>query len=326
MEHTLKMKANNQQSVKSESLSVFILLFVISLGLSAFLFLKYAKNVKKVRKQNEELLLAYSVLKLDKDSMQLRLNIIQLQLEDRINENLAQADLKAELRNQLEAKKRALLLAHRHISKLLNSKEILVSADKQRSLLEARKEIDNLMQSNVTHIAEIEKAQKEYKATQVIAQQRALKISELGKQKDSLIITNKVLKNRLSKARNIQITDLNLEPIRRRKGKQEVTDKASKVELLKINFKVLGSDFIIEGTKEIIIRIIAPNGTVLTQDTRKLTDTSELYTLKNTMQYDGTEKGITYYYQHTAEYAQGRYHVELYHNDQLLDRKRFSLR
>jgi hypothetical protein len=193
-------------------------------------------------------------------------------------------------------------------------------------LLEAHKEIAALKQSNATHIAEIEKAQKEYKASQAIAQQRALKVSELGIQKDSMMIENTVLNKRLSTASNIRITGLKVEPIRRRKGEQEVIDKARKVERLKINFTVLGSDFTEQGTKEIVIRIIAPNGTVLTQNTRKLTDTSDLYTLKNKMHYDGTEKRITYYYQHPAEYAKGDYRVELYHNNQSLDRKSFSLR
>ncbi len=320
------MEVNNQQPAKSKSLPVFIFLFLVSLGLSAFLFLKYAKNAKKVQDQNEELILAYSVLKLDKDSMQVRLDNIQHQLQDRINENLAHTDLKDELRKQLEDKKRALLAAHRRITKLLNGEEGVASVDKPRSLLEAHKEIAALKQSNATYITEIEQAQKEYKASQAIAQQRALKVSELGIQKDSLMIENKVLNKRLSTASSIRITGLKVEPIRRRKGEQEVIDKARKVERLKINFTVLGSDFTEQETKEIIIRIIAPNGTVLTQNTRKLTDTSDLYTLKNTMQYDGTEKGIIYYYQHPAEYAKGDYRVELYHNNQLLDRKSFSLR
>jgi hypothetical protein len=320
------MEVNNQQPIKSRSLRLFIILFLVSLGLSAFIFLKYAKNANKVQAQNEELALAYSVLQLDKDSMQVRLNIIQRQLQDRINENLAHFDLKEELRTQLEAKKRSLLAAHRRITTLINGHKGGKTAGESRQLLEAHKEITSLKQNNATYIAKIEQAQKEYKEAQAITQKHALKVGEIGVQKDSLMIANKALNKKLSTAGSIRIAGLTIEPIRRRKGEQEVIEKARKVERIKMKFTVLGGGLTEQGEQEIVVRIIAPNGTVLSKNTRRLTNTNDVYTLKNKIQYDGTEKRITYYYQHTAEYAKGSYRVELYDKNHLLDRRSFSLR
>lgn len=321
------MENNNQQSTKSKALPLFIILFLASLALSAFLFFKYAKNAKKIQEQNEELTIAYSVLQLDKDSIQERLNFVERQLQDRINENLAQADLKEELREQLEAKKRSLSAAHRRITRLLNGEEGTASSvGGPRNLAEAQKAISNLQQSNAEYMTKVEQIQKDYKAAQALAQQNALRASTLGIQKDSLVQVNTVINKKLSTASILRIAGLKVEPIRERKGEQEAVEKARKVERLKINFTTLGSELTVKEDKEIIIRIKAPNGTVLTKNTNKLTDTDELFTLKNTIEYDGTEKGITYYYQQEAEYAKGIYKVELLHNDIVLDRKSFSLR
>lgn len=321
------MEDNNQQTSKNKALPLFIILFLASLALSAFLFFKYAKNAKQVQDQKEELELAYNVLQLDKDSIQERLNLVEQQLQDRINENLAQADLKEELREQLEAKKRSLSAAHRRITRLLNGEEGAASvAAGPKNLLEAQKAISTLQQSNAEYMTKVEQIQKDYKAAQALAQQNALKASTLGVEKDSLVKVNTVINKKLSTASILRIAGLKIEPIRERKGEQEAVEKARKVERLKINFTTLGSELTEREEKEIIIRIKAPNGTILTQNTSKLTDSDELFTLKNTIEYDGTEKGITYYYQQAAAYAQGNYNVELLHNDIVLDRKSFSLR
>ena len=50
------MEDTNQTAPsKNKALPLFILLFLISLGLSAFLFFKYAKNAVTIQQQNEEL-------------------------------------------------------------------------------------------------------------------------------------------------------------------------------------------------------------------------------------------------------------------------------
>jgi len=320
------MEETNQKPAKSKALPLFIFLFLASLGLCAFLFFKYVKNAKKIEAQYEELDLAYSVLQLDKDSIQERLNMVEQQLQDRINENLAQADLKEELRNQLLAKKRSLAAAHRRISRLLNGEEGMAASGGPRNLLEAQKEISNLQQSNAQYMSQVEQIQRDYKASQMLAQQNALKASNLGLEKDSLVKVNTVISKKLSTASILRIASLNIDPIRERKGEQQTVDKARKVERLKISFNVLASDLTEKEDKELTIRILAPNGAVLTKNTQKLTDSDELYSLKKSIAYDGSQKGITYYYEQDAEYAKGNYSVELLHNEQLLDRKSFSLR
>jgi len=158
------MEDTNQAAPsKNKALPLFILLFLISLGLSAFLFFKYAKNAVTIQQQNEELKLSYEMLQLDQDSISKKLAIVEQQLQNRINEILAQEDLKEDLRQQLLEKSKALAAARSKIQRLIHSKEgIAASSGGPRNLLEAINQIKQLQDSNATYLANTEDIQRKY--------------------------------------------------------------------------------------------------------------------------------------------------------------------
>ncbi|MDA8886844.1 hypothetical protein N9I68_04630, partial [Bacteroidia bacterium] len=277
--------------------------------------------------KNEELTLAYQTLNLKADSLQLELNFALQQLQDKINENLAQIDLKDDLRKQLEAKKSALSTAYRRIRRLIaQGGNGSSSGGSSKSLLAAKNEITVLKQKNTEYIAKVERAQKEYVLAKNLADQNGSLASKFMDKSDSLHSINTVLETKLAGASVLSIAGLSIQPIRERKGKQEIIEKANKVERIKLNFSVLASELTTKEKKELTIRIIEPSGAVLTEDTDKLTDSDELYSLLESLTYDGTEKGVTFYYDQEAAYKKGKHRVEIYHDDKLLDRGSFSLR
>lgn len=75
-----------------------------------------------------------------------------------------------------------------------------------------------------------------------------------------------------------------------------------------------------------MVRIISPNGSVLTQNTSELTASKDLYSLQESITYDGTEKGVALYYDQEAAYTDGAYTAEIWHAGQMINRNRFSLR
>ena len=193
-------------------------------------------------------------------------------------------------------------------------------------MLEAKNQIATLQQANTAYITKVEQAQKDYAAAKSLAQDYGTKAADYKEDNDSLVEVNTVLEKKLSTASIIRIAGLKAAPVRERKGRLETTEKANKVERLKLSFSVLASELTEKEEKEIIIRILAPNGTVLTENTSKLSDTEDLVSLTEKITYDGTEKGVTYYYDQEADYAKGLHKVELFHNEKLLDRTTFSLR
>jgi hypothetical protein len=311
---------------KNKALPLFILLFLASLALCAFLFFKYAKNAATLQDQNEELVLAYESLNLSKDSIENNLAITEQKLQDRISEILAQEDLKQDLRRQLVAKSRSLAAARSKIAKLISGQDGSSSPNGPKNLLEAQNQIKQLEKSNKSYITKVEETQKNYVAAKADADKNKALAIGLKKIQDSISSENLLLSNKLEAANLLRVIGFSVAPMREKRGKTEITDKASKVERIKFTFVVQGSTLIEKGQKAIIIRILSPNGTVLTKNTNKLTDSEDLFSLDESITYDGTEKGVTLYYNQEAEYGQGSYTAELWHEGTILDRKKFSLR
>ena len=247
-------------------------------------------------------------------------------IQNKINENLAQEDLKEDLRSQLISQQSALASARRKISKLIAGNTGSGTTGGPKNLLEAKNQIATLQKTNTENIAKIELAQKEYVVAKEIAQYNGLLALEFKDDNDSLVGINTLLEKKLSTAIILRIAGLNIITVREKRGKQEITDKASKVERLKISFSILASDLTVKEKKELTFRIVGPNKAVLTKDTKKLTDSDDLFTLKETITYDGTEKAVTYYYKQDSEYKSGAYKVELLNKGKLLDNASFSLR
>ena len=163
----------------------------------------------------------------------------------------------------------------------------------------------------------------EAQASYVQAKQKAEAFSQ---ENESLLEMAETLSTKLSVASTLRIAGFSVIPVKEKKGKQEPEDKANNVDRLKINFAVQASELTEPEEKEIVIRITSPSGAILATDNNRLQDKSELASLRETITYDGTEKGVTYYYNQEAAYEKGSYKVEVLNNNKLLDRKSFSLR
>jgi hypothetical protein len=331
---TEQPKTNDQNSTKKSSLTLFIILFIASLALSAFLFFKYAKNAAKIENQNKELSLAYDALNLHADSIQMELDKVMRQLQNEINKNLAQEDLREDLRNQLNAKKGELASAYVRIKNLINAggsnsngvaSSGSSSGGNRKNLLNAKGQIGKLVKLNYEYIDRIEQLQNDYILEKAKSDSTGYLASKLRNKNDSLKIDNLILKDKLSKANIIRISRLNVYPIREKNGVQEVVNKSKKTQRLKISFQVQASEPVEEEEKELVIRIVAPNGYVLTQYIDELSDTDDLYSMVETMTYDGSEKSMVYYYDQEAKYSPGIYQIEIYNDKKLVSQNDFYL-
>ncbi|MBT8327715.1 MAG: hypothetical protein KJP21_08325, partial [Bacteroidia bacterium] len=262
-----------EKSRKRSSLPLFIFLFLASLVLNLFLFFKYAKNGVKIQEQNKELTMLYKAANFRADSLQKELDFAVEQLQDKINENLAQSDLKEELRENYESQLQNLRSEHRRLSGIIAAGGSSGSgtSNPSKTLLLAKTEIDNLKASNSEYIAKAEEIQQQYALAKEEAETNASTAKTYRIENDSLIEITTTLNKKLSTASILRIAGLSVSPIREKKGKQEITEKASKTERLKINFSVLSSELTEKEDKELIIRIIEPNGAVLTKNTESLT-------------------------------------------------------
>ena len=92
------------------------------------------------------------------------LDIAKQELDARMTELANQGNLNSELRSQLEAKKISLDAAYTRIKNLITGEEKggIASGAEPKNLLEAKREIARLTQSNNSYMSQIEGLQKEY--------------------------------------------------------------------------------------------------------------------------------------------------------------------
>ncbi|MBM3937101.1 MAG: hypothetical protein FJ333_00400 [Sphingomonadales bacterium] len=158
-------------------------------------------------------------------------------------------------------------------------------------------------------------------------------MTQLNAEKDrsaTLESENVELKDRLDKGARPQFGALLVSGLYDKKGIMSETMKAKSVEKIRVTFDVLENPMVTQPLEEeVIIRIIDPNGGVLSTTNTKLTDKSKVTSLKNTIQFDGAlqkvkwsfpEKGLL-----TGKLMKGKYTAELWTRGLMRQKNNFTL-
>jgi len=164
----------------------------------------------------------------------------------------------------------------------------------QKNLL-FKNQIDSLFNSNANYLAQIE------------AQQEAIMVLE-GQRK--------VLGDKVNIAAEPQIGAVIVTPVYNKKGLLVPIYKSKKVEKLQIMFDVLGNQ-LTENTiqKTYFLRIIDPDGIVLSNTNNSLTSSDNVYTFKQVINFNGAAQKIKSNFVNKSAYKKGKYKVELKESD-----------
>lgn len=162
-----------------------------------------------------------------------------------------------------------------------------------------------------------------------IYEQEVAKTEELNLIKDELT-------EQVSKASVLQTYDLRAEAIQVKWGgdKEKVTDKAKRVDQIKICFTLSENPILPHGRKNMFIRIARPDKVILTpsrgDDYSFLYQGEKLqYSIKKEVNYEGLAIEMCQYWQKrnaSEEMMIGTYHVEIFAGDHVIGATSFSLR
>jgi hypothetical protein len=138
------------------------------------------------------------------------------------------------------------------------------------------------------------------------------------------------LKDRLDKGARPQFGALLVTGLYDKKGIMTETMKSKSVDKIRVTFDVLENPMVTQPLEEeVMIRIIDPNGGVLSTTNSKLTDKSKVTSLKQTIQFDGAlqkvkwsfpEKGLL-----TGKLMKGKYTAELWTRGLMRQKNNFTL-
>lgn len=141
---------------------------------------------------------------------------------------------------------------------------------------------------------------------------------------------NADLKDRVSKGAIPQYGTLLTSGIVKKGTEQIETYKSKGIEKLKITFDVLDNPLIREPVEEeVTIRIIGPEGQVLSTNNATLADKSSVYTLKQTIISDGEMHKVKWYFPSSGNISsklpKGKYTTELWSRGMMKQKNTFEL-
>ena len=286
---------------KKNRTPVFIIITALLLVAVIFFYYQGQKLEEENKRQQQEI--ATTVLQLDSISNELEIRIQTIQ------ELGGDIDTLEALKEQLEADKKQLLTDAEYQRGRISRLNDRVDGYKELLLLKDE-EIKELTIIN-------EQLTEENTTLKVEKNQLNQSIQQLEKNKEELA-------QKVAVASRLEISGIQINAINDRGKEREGGEYRNRhIEQLKIQFTVLENEIApIEG-KELLLRVIAPDGNVLFDVSRgsgsfTFENRELFYTAKQDILYDRSSQQISFLYDKGSEYAIGEHQVEVYTDDYLM--------
>ncbi|PHX77839.1 MAG: hypothetical protein CK543_00950 [Flavobacteriales bacterium] len=320
---------------------VLVILLLASLGSNTFLYLNKMKSDKELENK-------VAVMKA-KDSLQSELNRMEdslnLVIQTFQNENQTLVLKVEELEGDNNPR---VIAAMQEIYRLRREIADGISGDGASSGTADRAKKSTKVSRKAAKSgrggAEVEDLRKQLeearaKVAELMAQIEALTkekndyVAQLTAEKDrsaTLESENVELKDRLDKGARPQFGALLVTGLFDKKGVITETMKAKSIDKIRVTFDVLENPMVTQPLEEeIVIRIIDPNGGVLSTTNTKLTDKSKVNSLKNTIQFDGALQKVKWNFPDkgllTGKLMKGKYIAELWTRGLMRQKNNFTL-
>ncbi|NBP05420.1 MAG: hypothetical protein EBV15_04250 [Bacteroidetes bacterium] len=191
-----------------------------------------------------------------------------------------------------------------------------LSKEDQKKLAELKKQLE----AKQLEIADL--------MSKIAALTREVETEKAGK--IALIEENAEMRDKINKGAIPQFGALLTTGMGKKGGDQIETTKAKGSEKLRVTFDVIENPFIKEPVEEeVTIRIIGPEGEVLTSSNKGFADKSSLFSIKQTIISDGEKNVVKWYYPSSGTLAgqlkKGKYSTELWTRGLLKQKNTFEL-
>lgn len=222
--------------------------------------------------------------------------------------------------------------------------------ERAKAALEEEKKL--LQSRNSTTAAQLRDVRAKVNGYESLLKEKDMEITRLKSLSDSLYAENTTLKteqNRLAdsisnldrtiqaqsekvaiasrlKAENIKVYGIN------KRGKEREGEfRDGQVENLKVQFNLAENSVAPIESKDIMLRILDPNGNVLFDvatgsGTMMIDGREEFFTAKQEILFDNTRQQISFQYNKESDYEEGNYIVELYANDYKIGERKFTVK
>ncbi len=296
------------QPKKKDRTSLYIGIVVALLGVLIFLYYTNDKLQKEKELQQEQL--NATLLQLDSIGSELDNKILTIsQLGGEIDTLLL-------VKKQLESEKKELLTRQKQQRQLMVSLKDKVDGY-QELLLAKDEEIEQLRKINEELLSENVELKTE-------KQELNQSIQEINKAKEELA-------EKVAFASRLKVEGLKVFAVNESGREREEEFRNRHIDKLKITFSVSENKVApIEG-KDILVRIVAPDGNVIFDVTKGsgsfiYEGREQFYSAKQEILYDKSSQEVTVFYDKGSEYEEGQYQIEVYTDDYQMGKGKFVVK
>lgn len=130
----------------------------------------------------------------------------------------------------------------------------------------------------------------------------------------------------LKKGQMPNYNTLSIKPIRVRKDKLEIAEKAKNVSYLEIKLQMFSNPITDAPLRiPVKLRILMPDGAVMSKTAKTLTDKDKIFTIEELVTFSGKESKLKWDYKHNTDYQKGLYKYELISDGNLIQVGSFEL-
>jgi len=306
MEDAASKPSTETPRPKRNNTWIYAAIIALLLGTNIYLFLSKDKSQQKLLQATQKLQESDTA----KARLQGEYNASLARLDDLTGKN-------AQLDRQLKEKDSELSRTKARIQEILAKQNAT-----QKEIAEARSLIKQLNSKITDYEQQIA----------VLKKQNSALISE----RDSVIVNNTDLQQKVDLAKVLHASNIRMKGINLTHGgrKERETEKARRVDLIRVTFDIDENRLAESGNKELNICIINPEGELLSNvalgsGSFKTADgQSKYYSISKNiyLQTEQPVKDIDVNWQQSAEYAKGNYLVEIYHQGYLIGKGSVNLR
>lgn len=283
---------NTKQGKGKTVLIVLLLLLLGAAGFGNYWFWNQAKTATAEAGSKIDSLNAYHALK---DSLSAQLDEELLKVES----------LRAEIAMYQSDNDSLKMLLDEKMAKIASLKAMIAGGGSSGKLRALKDSISRMRAENISFRSGMDSLLMQNAEYRARMQEQAGAIALLETQK-------KTLSEKVSIAAQPYVGPVSVFPVYQKKGVYTPIYKAKKVERLQISFDVLGNKLTEKAvSKEYTVRIMDPDGIVLSNDNSTVRNSDDVYTVKESVEFNGSQQKIKLNFTQKAAYKKGKYKVEL---------------
>lgn len=296
---------------------VLWVLLAISLLANAYLLYSwYQHNYvdgKSLKIKNKELAELLDLANIKGDSLQSRLDETLRDYESLIHESIDIKSERDQAMQDLEDKK-------------IKIRQLIYKAKQgdPAALLEANRRIKALQ----SELGDAKSKLSEFNSLQAEMEQEIntskMRQEDAERARDAILDDHDKLQEKVKRSK-FQVSELVLQPVRIKRGKELETFKASKIDHINLRFTMDPNELIENGSKTVAIRILGVSGEVLGAGNEDLKDSDQLVSMSKEVNYEGESQELKFEFKQEEAFKKGTHTVEVLSDGKLLTRNSFRL-